>query len=338
MEYRVESACHKAITRLATLPLEHPLHTPVKKSAKGRVKRHRSSLHILTSIFGIDPKVIEKIPLVCTHPKERGSIPVRIDIPPNKEASKRADANATETIKVYSDGSVHDGKVGAAAILKRAGKPDRVLKIYLGTTEQHTVYEAELAGMLMGLHLIKTESMNKVKFVLNVDNQAALGAIQSGLNKSGQHIAVEVLKSAKQLNKNRGNSRFKLTFRWSAGHVGIKGNEAADKEAKEAADGVSSNSKDLPPYLCKQIKYSLSAIRQAHNEEHKKCWKLAWSKSPRYKCLRFKDTLTPSSQKFLAYISNQEISRKNTSHVFQLRVGHSPLNQYLHRFKRVDNL
>jgi hypothetical protein len=159
----------------------------------------------------------------------------------------------------------------------------------------------------------------------------------NGLNKSGQHIAAEVLKSAKQLNKNRGNSRFKLTFRWSAGHVGIKGNEAADKEAKEAADGVSSNSKDLPPYLRKQIKYSLSAIRQAHNEEHKKRWKLAWSKSPRYKCLRFKDTLTPSLQKFLAYISNQEISRKNASRVFQLRVGHSPLNQYLHRFKRVDN-
>jgi hypothetical protein len=170
MELRIEKACFSAITRIVTLPPKHPLHPPTKKSAKQRVKRHRSSLDTLTGIFRIDPNSIEKIPLVCMHPKERGSLPVRIDIPPNKEASKRADRNSTEIIKVYSDRSAHDRKVGAAAILKRLGKPDRLLKLYLGTTEQHTVYEAELAGMLMGLHLIKTERASKVKCVLNVDN------------------------------------------------------------------------------------------------------------------------------------------------------------------------
>ena len=56
---------------------------------------------------------------------------------------------------MYSDGSAHDGKVGAAAVLQREGKQDRTLKLHLGTTEQHTVYEAELVGMIMGLHLIK---------------------------------------------------------------------------------------------------------------------------------------------------------------------------------------
>ena len=40
-----------------------------------------------------------------SHPKDRGSPPARIDIPPDKDASKRSDANATETIQVYSDGS-----------------------------------------------------------------------------------------------------------------------------------------------------------------------------------------------------------------------------------------
>jgi ribonuclease HI len=212
-------------------------------------------------------------------------------------------------IKVYSDGSAHDGKVGATAILKRTGKPDRSLKLYLGTTEQHTVYEAELAGMLMGLHLIKMEGVSKVKCTVNVDNQAALTAINTKMNKSGQHLAAEILKATKQLNKSRGNSRFKLTFCWSAGHIRIKGNKAADKEAKEATDGNSSKGKNLPPYLCKWIKHSLSAMRQARNEEHKKCWKQVWSKSPRYRRLQFTDLLTPSSQKYLSYISNKEISR-----------------------------
>jgi hypothetical protein len=68
----VEKVCHNAITRLATLPKEHLLHTLVKKSTKGHVKRHCSPLHIFTSTFRINPNNIEKIPPVHTHPKKRG--------------------------------------------------------------------------------------------------------------------------------------------------------------------------------------------------------------------------------------------------------------------------
>jgi ribonuclease HI len=263
IDLRVKKTCHNAITRLATLPKQHPLHTPVKRSAKGQVKRHRSPLHMLTNIFGINPSTIEKIPPVRVHPRERGSQVAHIDIPPSKDKSKQADANAIEEIKVYSDRSAHDRKVGTAAILRHEGKPDRILKLHLGTTEQHTVYEAELVGMIMGLHLIKTERRNGVKCTLNIDNQAALVAIKSEMNKSGQHLTANLLQIAKQLHKRRGNGRFKLTFRWTAGHVGIARNEDADKEAKAVADRESSDKEDLPPCLCKKIGYSLSAIRQA---------------------------------------------------------------------------
>ena len=145
---RVEKTCFNAISRMVTFPTEHPLNSLVKRSAKGQVKRHRSPLHTLTAIFGLDPPLFEKIPAVRAHPKDRGSPPARIDIPPDKDASKWADVNATETIRVYSDGSAHSGQVGAAAILKREGKADHVLKFHLGMTGQHTVYEAELVGIV----------------------------------------------------------------------------------------------------------------------------------------------------------------------------------------------
>jgi ribonuclease HI len=322
---------------MAALPREHPLHALIKKSARRYIKRHRSPLHTLIGIFGIDPSDIEKIPPVRIHPRKRGLRDLRIDIPPNKDDSKRADANATEKIKVYSDGSAHDGRVGAAAILKREGKPDRVLKLHLGTTDQHTVYEAELVGMIMGLHLIKTEPRNKVRCALSVDNQAALGSVKSEMNKSGQHLAANILQAAKQLIERGSNGRFNLTFRWSAGHVGITGNEDADKQAKAAADGESSEKSTLPPCLRKKIGYSVSAIRQARNTNLKHRWAIDWLKSPRYRRTRFRDMLTPSSQKFLKLVSNEGISRKAASRIFQLRVGHAPLNQYLHRFKKVDS-
>ena len=166
----------------------------------------------------------------------------------------------------------------------------------------------------------------------------SLVAIKSEMNKSGQHLAANLLQIAKQLLDSRDNRKFRLTFRWSAGHVGIQGNEEADKAAKEAAEGGSSDRKDLPPCLRKQIGHSLSAVRQARNEKLKSRWTASWAKSPRSKRLRFKDILTPHSQKFLKYISNGKISRKAASAIFQLRVGHAPLNEYLHRFKKVNSL
>ena len=43
----------------------------------------------------------------------------------------------------------------------------------------------------------------------------------------------------------------------------------------------------------------------------------------------------PASKKYLILISDHRISRNMASLVFQLRVGHAPLNEYLYRFGKV---
>ena len=47
------------------------------------------------------------------------------------------------------------------------------------------------------------------------------------------------------------------------------------------------------------------------------------------------DKSTPSA-KFLKTISKDKLSREAASRIAQLRLGHIPLNSYLHRFKRAD--
>jgi ribonuclease HI len=101
--------------------------------------------------------------------------------------------NATEEIQVFTDGSAQEGKVGAAAILIRKNRPDRILHFHLGPEAEHTVHEAELIGLL-AMHLISTEKRPAKTCSIAVDNQAAIRAFDSDLRRTGHPLAREFLK------------------------------------------------------------------------------------------------------------------------------------------------
>ena len=337
MKLRLEKVRFTKAIRLASLPKAHPLHKPTKTAYRRRVKRHKSSIHILASTLRIDPEAIETIPVVRTNPALRRENPVAVSIPSDKEASKREDTQSKEVIKVYSDGSIHDGTVGAAAVLYRGGKCKRTLRLQLGSAEEHTIYEAELVGLILAMQLIKTKKRGKVSCVIGTDSQAAVSAIHSELTKPGQHLAAEFLEIASKTALSRSGSAYSLLVRWTAGHVGIKGNERADREAKKAASGESTEKRALPKCIRKTIKKSTSAIKQEFNKGLNDIWKKDWNSSERYKRFQAKDLISPASKKFLTLISDHRISRNSASLVFQLRVGHAPLNEYLHRFGKVTS-
>lgn len=232
---------------------------------------------------------------------------------------------------------MHQGAVGAAATLIRRGKPARTLRYHLGPASEHTVYEAELVGLLLGMQLIRTERRSNTTCAIGADNQAAIQALQTEQTNPGQHIAAEILKLAKQTTKERKSNNFGIMVRWTAGHCGIEGNEKADREAKRAAEGNSSDATKLPKYLKKKLKKSITALRQTYSDEANKKWKERWQKSERYKRFQTPDTLPPHTMKFLKLTSNHRISRQMASVIFQLRTGHAPLNNYLHRFKKIDS-
>ena len=209
-EKLVERCCHKAAVHLATVPLEHPLHRPVKSCKSKYIKRHRSPLHILFSNTAFNPKSLEKIPTKPHNPAQLGKLPFSVSIATSKDASILEDRHANETVKIYSDGSAHKGKVGAAVVLIRPGHPTRTLHFHLGPTSEHMVHEAELVGTVLALHLINTEKDKRVSFSIGIDNQATLEAYHSSMRKLAHNAAREVLCLSNRLKRNMHSNNYSI--------------------------------------------------------------------------------------------------------------------------------
>jgi len=328
--------CHRAFVRMAMLPKDHLLHKTMKsKRAKG-IKHHRTALHHLLDAYNLNLNSIEKIPVAPRNPNLIGLTPFKISIPEDRDSSIREAENAMEKVQVFTDRSAIEGKVGAAAILLREGRPTRTLHFHLGSEGKHTVHKAELVGILLGLHLISTEKKGGTTFALGSDNQVAIKAFQSNFRSPGHHLTQAALRLAHQIHNRNKKTKYALVIRWMAGHEGIEGNEIMDREAKKAAEGHTSDKELIPTYLRKPLLMNPSAIKRAYSDRIKNKWNNTWRKSKRGGKMHQIDTSTPSN-KFLKAISTPNLSRRSTSLISQLRLTHIPLNSYLEQFKRADS-
>jgi ribonuclease HI len=279
-------------------------------------------------------------------------------IPPTKEeALPFAElTNIMAPVRVYSDGSGFEGGIGASALLYINEHLVKTLRAYLGTALEHTVYEAEGVGLVMGLHLLKGLSRQLTQpTVLGTDSQAVIQALGNQNSHAGQYILDAIHKSAEQLHakqdrlqnrversqeieaghswKGRTRGVVDLQIHWVPGHCDFEPNERADEEAKKAAQGESSDAKLLPPLLRKRLPLSVSALRQDNNAKLIKRWKRRWKSSPRENLLKSIDNTAPS-KKYLRLI--KDLDRRQASILFQLRSGHIGLNLHLFRIRRSE--
>ncbi|UYV70713.1 hypothetical protein LAZ67_8000346 [Cordylochernes scorpioides] len=167
--------------------------------------------------------------------KERPEISYNLDL--EQECSKRADHPGLlrslamerieradkETIQIYTDGSlVENGSSGSGVlILKDSMEIKRRIK--------NPKNLSELTAILQALKLVeKNETKN---IIIYTDSKAAIFAIKNcyySQDRLLKNIAAEINK----LNKNT-----KISLQWIPSHVGVPGNEEADRLAKEGAAG-----------------------------------------------------------------------------------------------------
>jgi ribonuclease HI len=165
--------------------------------------------------------------------------------------------NDNTDVKVYTDGSGMDGKIGAAAVLYHNGRRKTHMHYKLGTQAQHTVYEGEAVGALLGVKLISRE-WGVQSITLCIDNQAVIKATQLTKPSAGHYILDTLHRNIEMLKIHPG---IQIWIRWTPGHKGVDGNEQADEEAKKAITEESSEQEELPQLLKKTLPRSKSAIK-----------------------------------------------------------------------------
>lgn len=318
----VKKVIHRAAIRLATLPKQHPLHKHVKRAAGRYVRRHRSPLHEILHASDIKPYTFETIHPVRFSPKWRS--PIITQIAESRETAVDKEKELTTTVKIYSDGSCTDGQVGAAAVLYRNGRRKKTLRYQLGTEEEHTVYEAELVGMSLGLELLRTEpSADTV--TLGIDNQAAIRAIHLTKGKAGHHLVDALHRQVEAIEKKHSGIEIKAV--WVPGHEEVEGNEYADGQAKRAAAGDVSPDSRLPKYCRTTLPASKSAATQSFQKALREEANKAIAESPR--CRRLLEIDPDFTGK--KYLENTaDLPRRHATVLIQLPSGHIPLNKHLH--------
>ena len=323
----VDKIRFQAALRLATLPSSHPLCKPVLQAARRFVKKHHSPLHELMYKFKLKPKLMEKIAATRQDPKWEPGVAIRIA--GDKGRAKEEDSRDRSHIKVYMDGSGVEGQIGAAAILYRDGVLKRTRRMRVGSAKHHTVFEGEGIGMILGLELIREEEVAEGMIPIGIDNTAAISATHA-IKPSPSHYIWDILhrRVAMVCNKHK---RLDILVKWTPGHMGIEGNERADEEAKKAAREGSSPSHKLPAPLRKILPRSKSAARQEFLRKLKLAAIKLWKESPRFERIAHLGA-TFKHNSFTKLTNNMHHER--ASLLFQLRVGHVPLNAYLYKIKK----
>ena len=91
------------------------------------------------------------------------------------------------SVKIYADGSSIDGGVGVAAVLFVNDTAWQSLQHYLGSEKHHTVYEAELVGLILAAALLQQlEFLEDLSIA--IDNQAAIKATTNHCSAHGQQL------------------------------------------------------------------------------------------------------------------------------------------------------
>ena len=192
---------------------------------------------------------------------------------------------------IFTDGSKDDDKVGCAYVSKDA---QQTLRLPDGSS----IFTAEAKAVDLALDYITTCRLKK--FVIFSDSLSVLKALNHTSSKN--HQIQKIIEKIHEISKSK-----EIILCWLPSHIGISGNESADRKAKESLSQIPSDFKipfnNFKPFISK---YILSK------------WQTSWNGAVFNKLHAIEPNISKKS-----YIPR--LSRKEDVVLTRLRIGHTRL-------------
>lgn len=292
------------------------------QTAKAFRTTSNEALCILTGITPITIKTEEAVRIYNAR-KIRGSQPQEIDyVVEHKNWQHPADGDIIieedtndSTVLAYTDGSKSELGVGSGTVIYLGNKIVTQIKARLDSKCSNN--QAEQIAIINALEAVATLNIpecNSRTAMVYTDSRITLDALQNPRNHA--YLIEEIRKRVVTLQE----SNWEIKFSWVKAHVGIPGNETADKLAKEAA-----RSRVI------DITFSRIPMSSVHHEiqlESIKKWQKEWQNCT--KALTTKQFFPSVEERLKKKI-------KITQKVAAMLTGHGRTRAYLHRFKIRDN-
>nr|KAG5707542.1 hypothetical protein BaRGS_001090 [Batillaria attramentaria] len=146
-------------------------------------------------------------------------------------ASEKIEQRFSQHLKIYTDGSVLDsGEVGCAFVIPDLGITRRY-KLNAGLS----IFSAEMYAILMACTFVNDMPNPPLGVVILSDSKSSLQALERGGTRNRSDVQSEILFLAHQI-ITKGTI---LALIWLPSHSGIRGNELADRAARDATgDGM----------------------------------------------------------------------------------------------------
>ncbi|MDA3086478.1 reverse transcriptase domain-containing protein, partial [Campylobacter sp. CS_ED1] len=204
----------------------------------------------------------------------------------------------SDHIELYTDGSKIESNVGCACVSKF--HTDK-LRLPNGAS----IFTAETKAL--DLALTFSENYNANKFIIYSDSLSVLQAIKSTTSSNPLVHQVKCKYNSLSLNKT-------IIFCWIPGHVGIHGNEQADRAAKESLTLTQSD-----------MKIPSTDFKPKIKNEIKKKWQTIWDNTTENKLHCIKPILGKPTEN-LSYRKDQVV-------ITRCRIGHTRIT-HSHLLKR----
>ena len=337
LEHRLDKLVMESGERYLRLERTNPLHKMMVSIGRTRLKRQSfysryrqlAAIHSppaprepLTIMRGRNPFETRSLPTVCleistAYQGKQQAAPIQLILTLEKIDSYHGFIGTA-----YTDGSrLGPGQAGSGALLTFPETPTRPVCISKPSGEHATNYIAEALAILWSLKIflrrILEGTTKPTGLVIFSDAESVLETIRS-FNGTGAKAIADIVEFSDELERVH---NCPVTLQWIPAHIGVPGNERADRLAKAAAELEQPDN----PVSYSEVRTLIKAWISAG-------WETSWREGKTGRALARYVLRANQADPWWT------LERKEQSLITQLRLGHVPTRMYLARFSRSTDL